>query len=72
MPSTDQALSLYRGLYTWKLTTVINGARYTGDTSPNIDDLLPNIDYTLLCLTPPLNLDGGTPGSDCAASCNME
>jgi hypothetical protein len=30
---------------------VINGARYTGDTSPNIDDLLPNIDYTLLCLT---------------------
>jgi hypothetical protein len=51
MPSTDQALSLYRGLYTWKLTTVINGARYTGDTSPNIDDLLPNIDYTLLCLT---------------------
>jgi hypothetical protein len=38
-------------LYTWKLTTVINGARYTGDTSPNIDDLLPNIDYTLLCLT---------------------
>jgi hypothetical protein len=51
MPSTDQALSLYRGLHTWKLTTVINGARYTGDTSPNIDDLLPNIDYTLLCLT---------------------
>jgi hypothetical protein len=33
-----------------------------------------NIDDALLCLTtpPPLNLDSGTPGSDCAEYYSME
>ena len=44
---------IYRRSHTWKVTSVTNGTRQSGDTAPNIDDLLLNIDYTLLCLTPP-------------------